>query len=807
MTKMNNNQYEQNKIIYQSLDLQSKNLSSPSFSNSTIEQNSEIFGESNNQKILNLLLDYISQNNPKEFRTTLSSNFNLLSKKSIENIFLYILNKYISDKIFASRFLLILIPFGINPNVILSEINHKIELKDINEEYNPSESILMLFCSKSNSSIISCLCESNIKLDINYLDMRNRNALFYLKGESEDRKIIEILVEKGINVNQRDFDGNTALHFAIIYIGKMQLIYDLIEVANVNFMIKNNQNYTSLELISQKWISKKNLNYNKYNMIDYKEIKNIVELIKNKLSIKLYGKSTTLRGNENKNTDSNIDFNNLIKLPSNPVNKNINELDQYIDEKDNKKSIDNNIFLKINKNPSLIIDTQFNDRQNKPLSKKIEYYKQLNKNKKFFINLLKNSDNFLMENSKNLKKEIENNKLKLKELKIYLNTQKHIIDNNNEIKKKELMKLNSELMDIKTRQDLIKGKICKSEPNIVEIMPNSNFLFKYESLIIRKNSNKNYIYNQLQRDLLDYMYYVQNKNSKLKNTILKIKQLLKESVLDCLGKNYEVKIYGSRETGLCLPWSDIDAVISFNENEYLQPLNNLYLYLKNNFSFVDIKYIENTHIPLIKVMTSNEFQNMSLDISLELPEHHGAECVSYIKEKIKEYEVLSPLTFALKTIFQKAKINDPYTGGLSSYGIILLIIYFLKLKQKEGEDISLKNLGKLFYELLLFYGNKDNINEIIDVTETDGNQIKNIHFTNCNNNGLVIIDPLNIYNNVAKNMRQIINIRFALSIAIVCINESCECGCHYQHEGLCIKEEGCEHNLLNNIFNSIKRNL
>ena len=119
----------------------------------------------------------------------------------------------------------------------------------------------------------------------------------------------------------------------------------------------------------------------------------------------------------------------------------------------------------------------------------------------------------------------------------------------------------------------------------------------------------------------------------------------------------------------------------------------------------------------------------------------------------------------------------------------------------------MKNLGKLFCELLLFYGSKYNTNEPIDVNENDKNLIKNMHITNSNNNGLVIIDPLNVYNNVAKNMRQFINIRFALSIAIVCINESCECGCHYQYEGLCIKEEGCEHNLLNNIFNSIKRDI
>ena len=804
---MNNNQFEQNQIIYPSLDLQPNNLSSPSFSNPTTEQSSEISEESDNQIILNLLLKYISQNNPKDFRATLSSNINLLSQKSIDNIFLYILNIYISDKIFASRFLLILIPFGINPNVILNDINYKIEVKDKNEEYNPSESILMLFCSKSNSTIISYLCESKIKLDVNYLDMRNRNALFYLRGASEDKKIIEMLVEKGINVNQRDRDGNTALHNAIINIGKKQLIYDLIDVGNVNFMIKNNQNCNSLELINQKWISKKNINYNKYNIIDYNDIKEIIELIKNKLSVKLYGQPINFNINENNinNVDTIIDFNSLIKLPSINVNKNQNEVDQNINEKNNLDN--NNIFLKLNNNPSLIIDTQFNDGQNKHLAKKIDYYKQLNKNKKYFINLLKNSDNFLLENSKNLKKEIENHKLKLEELKIYLNTQKQALENQNEIQKVELMKLNSDIIEIKKKQEIIKNKICKIEPNIVDIKPKSNFLYKFETMIIRNKTNNNYIYTQLQRDLMDYMHYVHNRNEKLKNTISKIKQLLKESVQNCLGKNYEVKIYGSRETGLCLPWSDIDAVISFSENEYLQPLNNLYLYLKNNYSFEDIKYIENTQIPLIKIATTNEFQKMSVDISLELPEHHGAECVCYIKEKINEYEVLSPLTFALKTIFQKAKINDPYTGGLSSYGIILLIIYFLKLKQKEGEDISLKNLGKLFCELLLFYGSKYNTNEPIDVNENDKNLIKNMHITNSNNNGLVIIDPLNVYNNVAKNMRQFINIRFALSIAIVCINESCECGCHYQYEGLCIKEEGCEHNLLNNIFNSIKRDI
>ena len=796
---MNDNQFELKQTIYPSLDLQPNSISSPSLSNPTT-QNSDYSDETDNQIISNLLLKYIEQNNPKDFRNTLSTNSNLLSKKTLENIFLFILSIYISGKIYASRFLSILIPLGINPNIILNQINYNIEKKDNKEEYNPTQSILMLFCSKSNFTIISNLCESKIKLDVNYLDMKKRNALFYLKGGSEDKKIIELLIEKGININQRDIEGNTPLHHALINNLKKEFIYYLIDIGNANFMIKNNQNNNCVELINQKWISKNNLNYHKGNLIDFKDIKDIIELLKRKLSIKLYENPIILN-------DNNGSKDELIKLPSNIFNKSNNNNDE-INENENDINLDNNnIYLRLTNKPSLIIDTQFNDDKNNiSTSKKIEYYKQLNEDKKNLINLLKKSENFLIEKSKLIKEEIESKKNKLDEVKNYLNSKIQTINIINEKQKKEIIKKNAELLEIKKKIDFLKNKIKSKEKNIINIEPKSNFFYKYEPMIIRNKINYESIYTQLKIDLLDYMEYVQNKNEKLKNTILSIKQLLKESVNNCLGKNYEVKIYGSRETGLCLPWSDIDAVISFTENEYIQPLHKLYIYLQSNYSFIDIKYIENTQIPLIKIITSNEFYNISLDISLELPEHHGAECVTYIKEKIKEYEVLSPMTLAFKTIFQKAKINDPYTGGLSSYGIILLIIYFLKINQKNGNDISLNNLGKLFYKLLEYYGTIYNVNDPIDINENDRVLIENIHF-NGNTNGLIIIDPLNIYNNVAKNMRQFINIRFALCIALACINESCECGCHYQYEGICIKEDGCEHNILNNIFNSVNRNL
>ena len=407
---MNDNQFELKQTIYPSLDLQPNSISSPSLSNPTT-QNSDYSDETDNQIISNLLLKYIEQNNPKDFRNTLSTNSNLLSKKTLENIFLFILSIYISGKIYASRFLSILIPLGINPNIILNQINYNIEKKDNKEEYNPTQSILMLFCSKSNFTIISNLCESKIKLDVNYLDMKKRNALFYLKGGSEDKKIIELLIEKGININQRDIEGNTPLHHALINNLKKEFIYYLIDIGNANFMIKNNQNNNCVELINQKWISKNNLNYHKGNLIDFKDIKDIIELLKRKLSIKLYENPIILN-------DNNGSKDELIKLPSNIFNKSNNNNNDEINENENDINLDNNnIYLRLTNKPSLIIDTQFNDEKNNiSTSKKIEYYKQLNEDKKNLINLLKKSENFLIEKSKLIKEEIESKKNKLDEV-------------------------------------------------------------------------------------------------------------------------------------------------------------------------------------------------------------------------------------------------------------------------------------------------------------------------------------------------------------------------------------------------------
>ena len=71
---MNNNQFEVNQNIYPSLDLQANSISSPSLSNPTT-QSSDYLEETDNQMITNLLLQFIDQKNPKDFRAKLSSHY------------------------------------------------------------------------------------------------------------------------------------------------------------------------------------------------------------------------------------------------------------------------------------------------------------------------------------------------------------------------------------------------------------------------------------------------------------------------------------------------------------------------------------------------------------------------------------------------------------------------------------------------------------------------------------------------------------------------------------------------------------
>ena len=762
----------------------------------------------NTYPVFTNLLQAIDQNDLKSFGNILS---NIMNNKQLLNLLFFYCNK---DEIFRPIFISILIKFGLEPNIILEDPYKYINIKnkhnlDMNNNYNfrIGKSLLMLLCEKSNFSLIKELCELNNKnikpLNVNYYDKNGRNALFYLRGGKDDIQILDLLIKKGIDINKKDKDENNPLHFLILKTNNIKLICNLIEEGGANFMIKNKQGKTGLDLINEKYIQR--INYN--NIInDFEDIRPLIKLLKKKLSIKLYPSNKLIDNNIELDKNSNYNTfnnNNLIKLSSLSTSSTTSNSDSSIENC-------HNIYVKFNP-LSLVVDTQFNDYKNISSSSKKLEYTQMNNNKKYLLNLLKQSEN----NIKNMKILIEGEiKSKKEILKTLQKNIKEKENNLNEMNNNFEKNINDAKNELNEAKNILKEKkqilLKEKGDNLYAINQNQNYLYKYTPMITQNLKNE-YIYNQLQIDLMDFMAYVHKKNEKLQPILTKLNDLIQESVKNSLGQDYHLKMYGSRSTKLCLPWSDIDYVISYNNGKIIfEPLKILYDYLLglNDKFYSDIKYIANATIPVLKIFSNNEYHKISLDISLENPDHHGEECVNYIKQKIIEYEVLTPLTFALKTILQKAFLNDPYKGGLSSYGVILLIIHFLNIQQKKGNDISIKSLGKLFYDILYYYGNEYDItNPIIVENEKNIQKIVTIHQFQLMRGEFILIDPLNISNNVARNTRQYQNIKLAFRIGYASIKESCECGCHYQYDEINIKERECEHNLLNRIFNDVKRDI
>ena len=748
------------------------------YSESTNDGNSTTKEDS----IVNSLFNCIDANNITKFKSILESSSQILSSKYLEFLFLTCLSSYQVGKIYFLRYISILLSYNVNPNInIFNNPN-------IPGEYGAIKTPLMLSCQLSDFNLMKSILNSNC--DVNALDHYKRNALFYLNGGSNDNNLISALVEKGINVNQQDkIEENTPLHYLILN-DKEKTAISLIDIGNANFMIKNKNDKSALELMKEKWVDNRNNTSN--------DVKKIINLINNKLSL---GNSenenkksveNNNNNNESKIKDYNLDEKKLIKLPlKNPKNP------SYISK---------NTYIKLKPSPVLLLDTSSNiqNLHGVDLTQKIENIKELNKNKRFFLELIQDYRTKLIEINQNSMKNI-------KEIKYEIEEKKNILEKYNNLyynKNPGIIKLlKSKYNEIQSKISLIKEKLSPHQNSFDTIIPNGNMLKKFsENNEDEISFSREYITKQLQIDLIDFRDYVHSSVDQSQPVLEKLTSLINKYVTESLGSDYNIKVYGSRATKLCLPLSDIDIVISSPNFKSYSPLFTLYQYLQNQNFYLKINYIGSTQVPLIKIVTKNEYNNLSLDISLEDAKHYGVECVNYIKNMMQKYEILTPMTLAVKNILLKATLNDPYKGGLSSYGVILLILNFINIEKEKGNDISINNLGNLFYDFLHYYGEIfDPRNGIIDINNINDKSIFNRYQYQIRNGDLVIVDPLNINNNVGKNTRQFGNIKLAFRIGFITAKENCECGCHYQYDRLCLKEDGNEHNILKRIFNSVRR--
>ena len=463
-------------------------------------------------------------------------------------------------------------------------------------------------------------------------------------------------------------------------------------------------------------------------------------------------------------TNKNIVQNNLI-IPIELKNQN---LKSYLSLSTNDN---NNLFIYLNKTSE-----ELNDEMSKIKN-------QINEN----IKLIQNYENILKEKDSTITKLQNSINEKEKEIEVE--------KNNISVQKNKLNELKSVI------DDLGKYLINKNQNSKSEFLNH-----KFSSL----SYTEHYIITNIQKDLKDYQEYINEKISYKKPVINDILKEL-QSTVDEVNPNYKVNLYGSYCTGLCLPWSDIDIVISHESlygEEYF--LNKLYMKLTKKNWVKSHKFIENANVPIIKLVSNDKF-NFHIDISVENDKHFGLKTVELVKSYMKTYPVLKPIILALKTLLANGNLNNPYTGGLSSYGLILMVVSYIqsKIENKKYNSESPTILGDTFINVLGYYGILFNFNQFIIITYPVNNDNINTndkelsYSLGTNSHELIIIDPLNKQNNVAKSTFQYMNIKMAFMIAFMVAKEDCECGCHY--DGIQNKLFETEHCILKRIFNSVKR--
>ena len=642
---------------------------------------------------------------------------------------------------------------------------------------------------KSNSNNLYQSPNNNIILDT--INNKDSESSENLSDEEDDEKDNEL----NIKSNSNDINNNSN-NENIITQKSAEKVSNFSNTSNINnsdhFENINSINNDKQKLLKQKLLNKllnkNNINYN---------LEIPICLKKNIYSIK----------------------NNAKK------NKNSELLNNYV-EKDNECPVLN---LNIN-SKNLELELKINELSNELQEKSQNFFRLENEFRK-------------------INKQIEDKKKTFKEKTNELDFLQ-TLSSQNDIQITELENTKKQLVE-KIPKDKILQKSNKNLP------PKEYQILKFRPPELLES----FITKILQKDLEDYQNYITYQVSKKKPIIEKIIEKI-QNLVNEIDPNYIVKIFGSYASGLCVTWSNLDLVLvnktqyplddfslnnsNLNNNTHDNDISQNLLMNNDNSSFSYSESIQSTSASLnnnlneffyrlcleinkqpwvkqhktneniygkfVRLTTSEELGKMVVDISVQNEKHYGIKCVELVKSYIKEYEVLKPLTVALKTILKNANLNNPYTGGLTSYGLILMIVSYIQNK-RDGfyiEDES-NLIGTTFYGFLLHYGIKFDFSKyaIITYKISEINTALNGKETNLNigqnANELMIVDPLNNKNNVAKTNYQFMNLKMAFMIAFMVTKEDCECGCHY---GKAVYENllcSTEHSYLKRMLNAVKR--
>jgi len=201
---------------------------------------------------------------------------------------------------------------------------------------------------------------------------------------------------------------------------------------------------------------------------------------------------------------------------------------------------------------------------------------------------------------------------------------------------------------------------------------------------------KNEILNQLSIDIEEMSSGLERVSERRKPWMLAVAERIKE-VVQQLFPQATTSVFGSMATGLSAPCSDIDMVIHnyvIPERSAMRTLGN---HLKSQPWVQIIHQVEHSRMPVIRLATAQipiSFRNhgslINVDITFATHAHGGLRTCALVKSFIERFPPLKPLALVLKQFLVEKGLNDPFVGGLTTYGLVIMIVSVLQRYYPNG---------------------------------------------------------------------------------------------------------------------------
>lgn len=191
----------------------------------------------------------------------------------------------------------------------------------------------------------------------------------------------------------------------------------------------------------------------------------------------------------------------------------------------------------------------------------------------------------------------------------------------------------------------------------------------------------------LHEEIMAYSAYTKKTVDKMAVHIEQIIVNVRTSV-QAIWPQAKVETFGSYSTGIWLPSSDVDLVIldvvEVNDSiviaDHLRELSKV---LETKEWVDSVLCLDTAKMPVLKLVSAET--SVPIDITFEsAATHSGLLARDLIKRYVDTMPELYPLAIVIKQLLRERDLNDAYTGGLSSYSVVLMIIHFSQL-WRHGE--------------------------------------------------------------------------------------------------------------------------